>query len=124
MNSRDRAAGVVITARDTGRVFLLLRSLKVDIPLTWAMLSGGIEEGEDVLTGLKREITEETGINPEIIDFTYIRTIDNGDKDFYFYKGFTDSEFIPKLCDENIDWGWFKKKELPEPLYPTLEDLI
>jgi 8-oxo-dGTP pyrophosphatase MutT (NUDIX family) len=122
--SKERAAGVIVTAKDTGRIFLMLRSMDVTNPLTWGMISGGVDEGEDEFDGLKREITEETSIDPEIIKYDFQESIDNGDKDFYYYKGFTDSEFIPTLCDENIDWGWFKVDDLPEPLYPRLEDLI
>lgn len=121
---KERAAGVLVTAKDTGRIFLMLRSMEVTNPLTWGMISGGIEEGEEAFDGLKREITEETSINPEIINYEFEEVIDNGDKDFYYYKGFTDSEFIPKLCEENIDWGWFEIDDLPEPLYPRLSSII
>ena len=43
--------------------FLLLKRCKIaSNPLTWSIVSGGIEEGESVLEGIKRELMEETQI--------------------------------------------------------------
>jgi hypothetical protein len=44
--------------------------------------------------------------------------------DFHYYKGFTKSQFIPKLDEENTDYGWFGKDDLPSPLFPKLMDKI
>lgn len=120
------SAGVLVKAKDTGRIFLMLRCSRASNPLTWAMVSGGIEEGEDKLDGLKREVEEECSIDPNIIEYKFIEEItheDDGDK-FNYYEGLTDSEFIPTLCDENLDWGWFDKDDLPEPLYPNIQGKI
>ena len=64
-----RFGGVLIKARDTGRIFLMLRSTTVTTPLVWSLLSGGIDDGEEILEGLKREMYEETKINADIVDF-------------------------------------------------------
>ena len=37
-----------------------------------------------------------------------------------YYQGLTQSEFILKLDYENLDWCWFDKDDLPEPLFPML----
>jgi 8-oxo-dGTP pyrophosphatase MutT (NUDIX family) len=125
----SKAAGVLIKCRKTDRVLLLLRA-EGEHKNTWAMISGGIDEGEDVLTGLKREILEETKIKADDeetkIDFKFIKEIVNTDKDseFYYYEGFTNSEFLPKLNHENHDYKWCDKDNLPSPLYPGLIDKI
>jgi 8-oxo-dGTP pyrophosphatase MutT (NUDIX family) len=125
----NRAAGVLVKCVNTNKVLLLLRA-EGEHSNTWAMISGGIDEGEDVLTGLKREIREETQIdadNPETkIDFKFIKKIVNTDKnsEFYYYEGFTNSEFLPKLDHENHDYKWCDKDNLPSPLYPGLIDKI
>jgi len=36
----------------------------------------------------------------------------------------TNSEFIPTLDHENLDYGWFSKDDLPEPLFPGLKGKI
>jgi 8-oxo-dGTP pyrophosphatase MutT (NUDIX family) len=125
----NRAAGVLVKCSETSRVLLLFRA-EGEHSNKWAMISGGIDEGEDVLTGLKREIREETQIdadNPETkIDFKFIKKIVNTDKnsEFYYYEGFTNREFLPKLDHENHDYKWCDKDNLPSPLYPGLIDKI
>lgn len=119
-----RFAGVLIKASDTDRYFLMLRSTKALHPLTWGLISGGINDGEDILDGLKREIHEECSIDVNSINFELIKEEDVRDGTFYYYQGLTDSEFIPKLDFENLDWGWFDKDDLPEPLFPNLLNKI
>jgi len=36
----------------------------------------------------------------------------------------THKEFIPKLDEENLDYGWFNINNLPNPLYPGTLDKI
>ena len=124
-----KAAGVLIKCRDTDRVLLLLRAEGTHSN-KWAMISGGIHEGEEVLAGLKREIFEETDIDADAketkIDFTFKKEIVNTNKnsEFYYYEGVVEHEFIPKLDHENHDYLWCSKDELPSPLYPGLSTKI
>ena len=120
----ERFAGVLVKARDTGRVFLMLRCSGATHELTWALISGGIEDGEEVLEGIKREVKEECQIDPDIIDYELKYDEDERDGKFYYYEGLTDSEFIPTLDYENLDWGWFEKDDLPAPLYPNIDSKI
>jgi len=117
-------AGVLVKARDTGRVFLMLRCEEGTHGLTWALISGGIDDGEEILEGLKREVMEECQIDPNIIDYKLKYDENERDGKFYYYEGLTDTEFIPTLDYENLDWGWFEKDELPDPLYPEIDSKI
>lgn len=123
------AAGVLVKCVETDKVLLLLRA-EGEHANTWAMISGGIDEGEDILTGLKREIREETRIdadNPETkINFKLIKKIVNTNKnsEFYYYQGFTNTQFLPKLDHENHDYKWCDRDNIPSPLYPGLIDKI
>ena len=117
------ATGVLIVCRATGKIFLMKRSQGAHTN-TWAMPSGMIEDGERPIDALKREITEETRINPEIIDYYYEHTEKSDGMIFYYYIGFTDKEFTPTLNDEHSAWNWFEKNELPEPLYPGMDKKI
>lgn len=116
-------AGVLIKCTETGNVFLLLRNDKVP---TWALVSGGMDQGEDILQGLQREMFEELFIRPGVVQFKSIRVEQIPEKniEFHYYKGFTNSEFKPILDHENLNWGWFSKHNLPTPLFKGLAEKI
>lgn len=120
----DRFAGVLIKALDTNRVLLVLRSDKCSDPYNWALVSGGINSDEDTLVGLKREVFEELGVNPDIIKYEYIHTEVEGDMEFFYYQGFTEHEFSPILNEEHDDFGWFDVENLPNQLYCKVGDKI
>lgn len=120
------AAGVLIKCDKTDKIFLMLRSSGGVGGSTWNLVAGGIKDGETTLDGLKREVKEETDINPDTIKFKFVNKEFDKDKnlDFHYYTGSVSKEFKPTLCDENVDWGWFSKTELPSPLYPNIMDKI
>jgi len=121
------SAGVMIKCTKTNKIFLALRSKGGENGETWNIIAGGIDDSDDsVLDGLKREIVEELQIDPELIDYKFIRKehVKSKNQDFHYYEGFTKSEFIPTLDHENLDWGWYDKDDLPSPLYPNLTKKI
>jgi 8-oxo-dGTP pyrophosphatase MutT (NUDIX family) len=124
ITQKKQAVGILIIARNTGRVFLLQRSSSAGHSHLWALLSGGMEPGEDPLQTIAREVREEISINPSIIDFHLIKKEITPRNDFYYYVGFTNSEFRPTLDFENEDWGWFDPDELPSPTFPGLKEKI
>lgn len=115
--------GILIKCIATGR-FLLLKRASPPHHGKWALLSGQMDNGEDSLTAIKREIGEEISINPNIIDIQFVRKEidDDSGTQFFLYKGFTDSEFIPTLDHENVAWGWFEKDKYPSPIFPGLPE--
>jgi len=119
---KKTAAGVLIKCDKTNKIFLMLRSSGGVGGNTWNLLAGGIEDGESPLEGLKRETKEETKINPDIIEFKFVSKEFDKDRnlEFHYYQGIVLDEFTPKLCDENVDWGWFDKDNLPTQLFPNL----
>lgn len=122
--TEDRFAGVLIKALDTDRVLLILRSDKCSEPHKWALVSGGINTKENTLVGLKREVSEELGIHPDIIDYKLHSIEMEGDIEFFYYEGFTEHEFIPILNEEHDDFGWFTENNLPNPLYSKLGNKV
>lgn len=64
MSGQHFRAGVVIVVRDpsTGRIMVFER---IDSPGSWQLPQGGLDAGEDPLTGAWRELGEETGLGPE-----------------------------------------------------------
>ena len=125
LESRSKkAVGTMIRAKDTNKVLLLKRGWAPHKGC-WSILSGGMEEGEDKLETLKREIMEEIKVDADDkLDLTFIRTENNGGDIFHYYEGLTSTEFIPKLDSENEAYGWYSEDDLPEPLYPKLEKKI
>lgn len=113
--------GILIKCTTSGRFFLLKRASPPHHG-KWALLSGQMDNGEDSLTAIKREIGEEIAINSNIIDIQFIEKEINPETgtQFFFYKGFTVSEFKPTLNNENVAWGWFNIGELPSPIFPGL----
>lgn len=122
MEDTNICAGVLIISRASGKILLLLRNEISDHPHTWGVVAGHIKDGEDILTGLKREIYEETKINPEQIDFYFIDKEFNNK--FYYFIGFIDNDIKCDLNNENLQYGWFNKNNLPSPLYPNLYNKI
>ena len=85
---------------------LLLRSALGDFKEEWDLPGGHVEEGEDMLDGLRREVEEETGLaleTAEALNFTH------GHKTFYrapLPKGDI------KLSDEHDQQSMYNVKEL------------
>lgn len=120
----QKVAGVLIKCLTTNRVLLLLRN---DPNPKWALMSGGMDAGEKPIETLEREIREELKIESKgLVQFEFDREehIPEKNRTFYYYKGFTMSEFIPTLDHENLDYGWFSKDKLPSPLYKGLAEKI
>lgn len=121
--TENLAVGVLIKCTNTNKILLVLRN---ETQPTWSLISGSLEDGEKPLEALKREVSEELSINPEIIKYKKIGVQDIPEKNmkFHYYEGFTSDEFTPKLNDEHTDWGWFHKEKLPTPLYKGTKEKV
>lgn len=116
----NKYGGVLLVCKETNRFMLLKRSKKSSYPKAWTIVSGGIEKGEDVLEGIKRELMEETQIDSKDIKFEFFEHQNQLIPYFDFYIGYCDKEYQCKLDHENMDWGWFSMDNLPKPLFPSL----
>ena len=113
-----QSVGIIIVARDTNKFFMLHR---VNYPITWSALAGGMEGNEDPIETVKREIKEEIGLNPNLVkDIKVVGTSNAMGHTHYVMVGFVDTEFkVPRLQkEENDDYGWFTEETLPSPLHP------
>lgn len=110
-----RVAGALIKDVTTDKVLLLKRNDKTP---RWAMMTGEIDEGEDALDGLEREMYEELFIRPGSVrlNFMGVEHIPAKNIDLYYYEGFVKNQFKPHLDEENLDYGWFSLEDLPSPL--------
>ena len=66
---RQRAVEIAVQLPDAGAVIehggqiLLVENRRADGRVDWSMPGGVVEEGEDPLLGLHREVSEETGLS-------------------------------------------------------------
>lgn len=110
-----RVAGALIKDEESGDVLLIKRN---DKNPKWAMATGKIDEGEDSLEALEREIYEELFIKPGQIRLNYkgLESFPAQNMELYYYEGFVRGKFKPHLDEENLDYGWFSIDKLPSPL--------
>lgn len=114
--------------------FLFVRN-KTSNGYFWCLPGGGVEEGEDLLSALSREIIEELGVKPEIGNLIYVHQfkkdagfsspgfyfyITNG-ADFVKFNYIKSSHGLLELSEagfidvtENVVLPDFLKSELPE----------
>ena len=98
--------GVIIDPR--GRNLVLQRATDGE----WELPGGRLAVGEPVRRGLRREITEETGISVEIHTPVATNAWVNDDEEGRFavhYKCYTSQRNVD-ISDEHVDWAWM----LPE----------
>ena len=108
----------------------------------WQMPQGGVDEGEDYITAMKRELKEETGIEnikiikeiekiyqyelPENLVGIIWKGKYRGQKQKWFITRFLGEEKEINLNTKHaefIDWKWIEPKFLPEVIVNFKKDL-
>ena len=120
--SRIKAAGGCILAKDTNRILLQQRALNGSFPRNWGFFGGKVEDKENIAQTLLREITEELDISVEK-DVIKIYPLDqyhtrNGEFSYYSFVILVKEEFIPETNHESGGYAWVETNYIPKPLHP------
>ena len=136
-----RGAGIMLLNRD-GRVFVAAR---IDNPAdAWQMPQGGLDEGEEPWAGALRELEEETGIVPALVErvahcaepLRYDLPEElatriwggrwKGQVQHWFLARFTGSDEDIDIATETPEfrnWKWVEPAQIPEMIVPFKREL-
>ena len=119
--------GLAVILNPENRVLLLKRSSYEDqwMPNKWALVGGGIEEGEEPIDGCIREIKEETGLVINDLSERAVMQRNPDSVEYIFVGKYEGDPFNIKLDKENQGFGWFSENEVKFlDIVPNLLDYI
>ncbi|MBS4098149.1 MAG: NUDIX hydrolase [Sulfuricella sp.] len=124
MNFNNKAGAWAIIYCTSTRTFLLgKRSASVNKPDLWNFFGGHIDPGENPRDALRRELSEEIGVElaagdlvsfggingAEIKDIGYVEAL----RELHYFLLLTDREIEPRLNHEHSEYRWFLPAKLP-----------
>lgn len=99
-----------------GRILLLKRADSDEHGGMWESAGGGIDEGENTIDAVKREVKEETGLDIEVEHQHNVVFSDdaNPEKRYqaHLFKATTFSGEIKLIPEEHSEYRWVKRSEL------------
>jgi putative (di)nucleoside polyphosphate hydrolase len=131
-------AGIML-ANTEGKVFVGQRVDRAPEGDAWQMPQGGIDDGEDAQEAALRELLEETGVNPDLVDIIarsreeYFYDLPDelvgkvwkgkyrGQRQHWFllrFKGSDEDINIETEHQEFSDWQWVTPDRLPHLIVP------
>ena len=115
------AVGVWFYSIDTQRYLYLVRN-DPKHPNCWGLPGGKIESGETLITGIRRECTEELGSMPDYLKLVPLEKFTTADLGFEYHTFFCSvaTEFVPSLNNEHLGWAWINSGVWPRPMHPGL----
>lgn len=120
-----KAAGALFLARSTQRYLFLLRDDDTHTN-TWGLVGGRVENDEQIIDCLHREINEEIGKINNIIKIIPLDLYTSQDEKFEYhtFACIVEDEFIPKLNHEHKGFCWTTLDGIPKPIHPALYNSI
>lgn len=122
--SFERSAGAIIFRRENGEIFyLLLNYPSVTTKDYWDLAKGHIEEGEDELVTVTREVEEETGLKDinildgfkETIKYSFMSGKQLVSKVVTFYLAETQNKEV-QISSEHISYIWLPYQDALDKL--------
>lgn len=120
-----QATGALFLSRKTKRYLFLLRDDDSHTN-TWGLVGGRVENEEQIIDCLKREIKEEVGPVDNIIKVIPLDLYTSQDEKFEYHTFvcIVDQEFIPDLNYEHKGYCWTTLDGIPKPIHPALYNSI
>jgi len=118
-------AGIIFHTLETNRVLFLYR-LQSRRRHVWSIPGGKLENGETPWEGAIREVKEEVGKVPTILQTLSLEVFKSSDGHFRFHTFLCliRSEFIPILNDEHGGYAWSDHVNYPKPLHHGLHSTL
>lgn len=120
--NKQRYVGVMVKCQD--KILLCKRNNQGSFPGMWSIPGGKLEENETTQEGAKREFFEETNVNIDDKEITFVGLIPRHTRDgkkvkglMYVYVLKVDSQIEPDLVnaidgEEHTDWGYFSVDQI------------
>ncbi len=120
-----KAAGALFLSRSTQRYLFLLRDDDT-YSNTWGLVGGRVENSEQIIDCLHREIFEEIGKVTDIIKIMPLDLYTSQDERFEYhtFACIVEKEFIPNLNHEHKGFCWTTLDGIPKPTHPALYNSI
>lgn len=120
-----KAAGALFLSRSTQRYLFLLRDDDT-YSNTWGLVGGRVENNEQIIDCLQREIKEEIGNINNIIKIVPLDLYTSQDEKFEYhtYACIVENEFVPNLNHEHKGFCWTTIDGIPKPTHPALYNSI
>jgi 8-oxo-dGTP pyrophosphatase MutT (NUDIX family) len=120
-----KAAGALFLARSTQRYLFLLRDDDTHTN-TWGLVGGRVENDEQIIDCLNREIKEEIGKINNIVKIIPLDLYTSQDEKFEYhtFACVVEEEFVPKLNHEHKGFCWTTLDGIPKPIHPALYNSI
>lgn len=103
----------LVARNSNGEILIVKRSQNESEGGMWSLPGGTVEDGESLVTTLKKEIKEELDI--DIIDSNLYDIVYGENIISYYYTCIIDS--MIRLNEENSEYKWVKIEDLPEMTY-------
>jgi 8-oxo-dGTP pyrophosphatase MutT (NUDIX family) len=118
-------SGALFYTLTTNR-FLFLHRARTKRADLWGLVGGTNEGTETPWEGLKREIVEEIGFEPDIKKIIPLETFVSNDENFSFhtYLCVIKDEFMPILNEEHNGYAWVSFNNWPKPLHYGLRNTL
>ena len=116
-----KAAGALFVSKSTKRYLFLLRDDDTHTN-TWGLVGGRVENNEQIIDCLHREINEEIGNVTNIVKIIPLDLYTSQDEKFEYhtFACIVEDEFIPCLNHEHKGFCWTTLDGIPRPIHPAL----